>query len=111
MVIQEIAVSESVSGWSALDEQVLLLGLNHRINNDFASAISLVSVAAVRANSSEVKAALSEVVELLHEHAAVQRVLNMPKRDALVDAADYFAKALFGAEPFENGSHEHTANF
>jgi hypothetical protein len=88
MVIQENAVSESVSGLIALDDQVLLLGLNHRLNNEFASAISLVSVAAVRANNSEVKAALSEVVELLHEHADVQRVLNVPKRDALVDAAD-----------------------
>jgi hypothetical protein len=32
----------------ALSERIFLVELNHRINNDFASAINLVSVAAVR---------------------------------------------------------------
>jgi hypothetical protein len=51
----------------ALEERTLLLELNHRINNEFASVINLVSVAAVRADNSEVKAALSDVVFPLTE--------------------------------------------
>jgi hypothetical protein len=73
----------------------LLLELNHRINNELASVINLVSVAAVRAVNSEVKAALSDIVELLHEHAEVHRVLKMPSRDTLIDAADHLAKLCF----------------
>ena len=76
----------------ALEERTLLLELNHRINNEFASVINLVSVAAVRADNSEVKAALSDVVELLNEHAEVHHALKMPDRDGLIDAADHLAK-------------------
>ena len=78
-----------------LEERTLLLELNHRINNELASVINLVSVAAVRADNSEVKAALNDIVELLHEHAEVHRALKMPSRDTLVDAADHLAKICF----------------
>ena len=47
-------------------EHVLLHELNHRINNEFAAAISVVSLAAARSGNDEVKAALSGVAELLH---------------------------------------------
>ena len=42
-------------------ERVLLHELNHRINNEFAAAISAVSVAAARSSHRAVKAALSGV--------------------------------------------------
>jgi two-component sensor histidine kinase len=48
----------------ALSERILLVELNHRINNELASAINLVSMAAVRTDNAEVKTALSHVVEL-----------------------------------------------
>ena len=44
---------------AALGERVLLRELNHRINNEFTSAINFVSVAAVRADHAEVKTALN----------------------------------------------------
>ena len=47
-----------------LSERALLDELNHRINNEFASAINFVSVSALRSNNVQVKAALGEVVEL-----------------------------------------------
>ena len=47
---------------SALDALTVVRELNHRINNDFASAINIVSVGAMLAKDSEVKAALSKVV-------------------------------------------------
>ena len=78
-----------------LNERTLLLELNHRINNEFASVINLVSVAAVRSDNPEVKTALSNVVELLHEHADVHRTLKISSRDALVDAAEYLRSLCF----------------
>jgi hypothetical protein len=63
---------------SALDAQTVVRELNHRINNDFASAINIVSVGAMLAEDSEVKAALSKVVELLHQYAEVPRALAIP---------------------------------
>jgi two-component sensor histidine kinase len=70
-------------------ERILLHELNHRINNEFAAVISAVSLAARRSNNDEVKAALSGVVELLHQYADVHRALQMPECDTLVDAATY----------------------
>jgi two-component sensor histidine kinase len=70
-------------------ERMLLHEFNHRINNEFAAAISSVSLAARCSNNDEVKAALSGVVELLHQYADVNRALQMPECDMLVDAATY----------------------
>ena len=75
-----------------LDERTLLLELNHRINNEFGAAINLVCLAALRADNSEVKAALGDVVDLLDRYADVHRVLTMPDSDAMVDAGEYLRK-------------------
>ena len=72
-----------------VEQGILLRELNHRINNGLASAINLVSAAAVRAEGSEAKRALSDMVELLHGYADVQQALAMPKGKALIDAATY----------------------
>ncbi|WP_375787768.1 histidine kinase dimerization/phosphoacceptor domain -containing protein [Bradyrhizobium sp. Pha-3] len=72
-----------------VEQGILLRELNHRINNGLASAISLVSAAAVRVEGAEAKRALSDVVELLHGHADVQQALAIPKGKALIDAATY----------------------
>ncbi|MGY3610139.1 MULTISPECIES: histidine kinase dimerization/phosphoacceptor domain -containing protein [unclassified Bradyrhizobium] len=72
-----------------VEQGILLRELNHRINNGLASAINLVSAAAVRVEGAEAKRALSDVVELLHGHADVQQALAMPKGKALIDAATY----------------------
>ena len=72
-----------------VEQGILLRELNHRINSGLASAINLVSAAAVRVEGPEAKRALSDVVELLHGHADVQQALAMPKGKALIDAATY----------------------
>jgi two-component sensor histidine kinase len=77
------------------DERALLRELTHRIHNEFISSINIVSAAAVRTENPEVKVALSNVVELLEQHADVQRVLTIPDRDGLVDAAEYIRKLGF----------------
>jgi two-component sensor histidine kinase len=74
------------------EERMLLRELSHRINNEFAAAISVVSLAARRSNNDEVKAALSGVVGLLHQYADVHSALQMPECDTLVDAATYLRR-------------------
>jgi two-component sensor histidine kinase len=71
------------------EERLLINELTHRINNEFASAISLVSLAAVRSSNREVKVALTSVVELLHHYADVYRALQMPEHRTRIDVAAY----------------------
>lgn len=71
---------------------VLLRELHHRVDKGIASAIDLVSVAILRADGAEAKAALSDVVELLHGHAELHRALAMPHGEALNDAATYIRR-------------------
>src|ERR1700752_5056738 len=71
---------------------MLLRELTHRVHAEFISSINIVSTAAVRAENPEVKVALSHVVELLEQHADINRVLTVPDRDGLVDAAEYIRK-------------------
>lgn len=73
-------------------ERVLLQELNHRISNEFFSAMSLVSLAAARSGSDEVKVALSGVTALLHHYAEVHQALQGPRDDACIDATTYLSK-------------------
>ena len=75
-----------------LDGRTLVRELTHRINNQLASAIDVVTAAAVRAENPEAKVALGKVVELLQEQANVHHVLTGPEGDALVDVAQYLRK-------------------
>jgi two-component sensor histidine kinase len=71
---------------------VLLRELHQRVDQGIASAIDLVSAAVVRADGAEAKAALGDVVELLHGHAELHRALAMPQGEALNDAARYIRR-------------------
>jgi two-component sensor histidine kinase len=86
---QEVIVTELVPQRPAFSERTLLLELSHRINNEYTSAINLISVAAVRTDNLEVKTALAHVVDLLQHYADVHRALKMPDRDVVIDAAEY----------------------
>jgi two-component sensor histidine kinase len=77
------------------DESLLLRELNHRIRNELTSAIYVVSAKAVHSDSVEVKAALLDVVELLHQCADVHRALRMPDQGRLTDAARYLQQLCF----------------
>ena len=72
-----------------LDERTLVRELTHRVNNQLASAIDVVTAAAVRAEHPEAKVALGNIADLLQEQANVHRVLTIPEGDTLVDAAQY----------------------
>jgi two-component sensor histidine kinase len=70
-------------------EFLLLREMAHRINNELTSTISAVTGTALRSTNREVKIALSEVIEHLHDHARVYRALQMPTTDRWIDAAAY----------------------
>ena len=55
---------------------VLLREFTHRVKNEFASAIQVVSFAAEKSADRNVKAALEGVMEKLHDYASVHRALE-----------------------------------
>ena len=85
-VMTEMAFTPTIS------EQALLQELNHRISNEFQSALSLVSLTAARSRSQEVKDALSGVTVLLHHYAEIHRALQVPHDRDRVDAAEYLRR-------------------
>jgi two-component sensor histidine kinase len=74
------------------EEPLLLDELNHRIVNEFASLIAIVSRAAGASGSEEVKRALRGVAQLLHHYAQVHRALRPPDRETLVNAEGYLSE-------------------
>jgi two-component sensor histidine kinase len=76
----------------ALEGRTLLDELNHRIKNELASVINLVTFKAVWTDNVDAKEELSNVVDLLHQHVQVHSMLTMPDRDALVDAGEQLRK-------------------
>jgi two-component sensor histidine kinase len=85
-------VPHSISDPSALEGRALLDELNHRIKNELASVINLVSFKAVWTDNVEAKEELSNVVDLLHQHAEVHTILTRPDRDGVVDAGEELRK-------------------
>jgi two-component sensor histidine kinase len=67
------------------EERLLLRELTHRVKNEFAAAIGIVSLAASRSSNDEVRIALAAVEERLHNHAQVHRCLEMPSHHTQLD--------------------------
>jgi two-component sensor histidine kinase len=74
---------------STAGERLLLREITHRINNEFASAIQVVSFTAAKSPDGNVKAALASVMEQLHNYARVHHALQMPASNDDIDAAAY----------------------
>jgi two-component sensor histidine kinase len=73
---------------SSLPEERLLIGeLTHRINNEFASVVSMISFAAARTQSVEVRGTLTAVTDRLEYYIRVHRALQMPDTSEIVDAS------------------------
>jgi two-component sensor histidine kinase len=80
---------EPVAQNSFPEERLLLSELTHRVNNEFASAIGVVSLAAARSKNGEVKDALAAVADSLQHYALVHHALQIPEYRTRVDAAAY----------------------
>ena len=72
------------------DARLLLREFSHRINNEFASAIGVISIAAARSANDEAKLALTAVQDRLQNYALVHHALQMPEHTSCIDAAAYF---------------------
>ena len=83
------------------DGSLLLRELNHRIGNDLTSAICTVSARAMQSDSMAVKAALLDVVDLLHHCADVHRALHMPDQKRLTDAAAYLHRLCLSVTKYQ----------
>jgi two-component sensor histidine kinase len=81
----------------SLEARLLLREFSHRINNEFASAIGMISVAAAHLANAEAKAALAAVEDQLHHYARVNHALQMPEHNSRIDAAAYLCGSF--AEP------------
>jgi two-component sensor histidine kinase len=82
------------------DGSLLLRELNHRVRNELTSAIYAVSAKAVQSDSVAVKAALLDVVDLLHQCADVHRTLHMPDQRCLTDAARHLQQLCFAVTKY-----------
>ncbi|MGA2293523.1 sensor histidine kinase [Bradyrhizobium sp.] len=71
--------------------QLLLMEMSHRVNNEFASAISMVSLNASRSSDAKVKSALEDVLEKLHHYAHVHRALEIPTTPWRIDTSSYLS--------------------
>src|ERR1700758_2731380 len=69
--------------------RLLLREFSHRINNEFASVIGMLSIAAGHLGSEHAKAAPAAVQGRLHNFARVHRALQMPEIAVRIDAAAY----------------------
>jgi two-component sensor histidine kinase len=84
-----------------LDGSLLLRELNHRIKNELTSAIYTISARAVQSDNVAVKAALLDVVDLLHQCGDVHRALRTPDQGRLTDAASYLQQLCFSITKYQ----------
>jgi two-component sensor histidine kinase len=93
---------------SSISERLLVREITHRVNNEFASAIQIVSLTAARSSNGEVKIALAGVMEQLHSYASVHHALQMPAHNDLIDASAYLRELCrsIGRSKLENSGVE-----
>jgi two-component sensor histidine kinase len=90
---QEGVVRKATSSEGRNSEEHLLVGeLTHRMNNEFAAAIAGVLLAAARSLNGEVKSALAEVAGRLHSYLQVNRCLQIPSQDMVIDASAHLRR-------------------
>jgi len=82
------------------DGSLLLRELNHRINNELTCATWTVAANAMESDNVAVKAALLDVVELLHQCADTHRALHMPDKERLTDVAKYLQQLCFSVTKY-----------
>ena len=74
---------------SSFESNLLLREFSHRINNEFTSAIGMISIAAARSVNNEARVALAAVRDQLQSYARVHHALQMPEHTSRIDAAAY----------------------
>jgi two-component sensor histidine kinase len=77
------------------EEHLLLKEMMHRVNNEFASVVSIISTRAARSTNQEVKVALNEAINQLVSFASVHKALQVPASNMIVDASAYLRQLCF----------------
>jgi two-component sensor histidine kinase len=80
------------SGRRNSEEQLLVGELTHRMTNEFAAAIAAVSLAAAHSPNDEAKRALAAVEARLHGYVQVNRYLQIPSQDTVIDASAHLRR-------------------
>jgi two-component sensor histidine kinase len=83
------AIETSYPETCVSDARLLLREYSHRINNEFAAAIGMISIAAARSANDQTKAALSAVQDRLQCFAQVHHALQMPEHTTTINAGAY----------------------
>ena len=87
------------------DAGLLMREMTHRISNEFASAISMVSLAALRSSDQRVQIVLGDVQQHLEHYARVHRALQMPDLGSTIDVADYLCRLCHAVSCSKLDSH------
>lgn len=77
---------------SAIRDRLLLREFSHRIMNELASAIALVSLEAARCSDGRAKGTLGAVQDRLQSYARVQRSLQRPEHISTIEVAPYLCE-------------------
>src|SRR5262245_41202114 len=85
----EANMSSLLPGRGPIAERLLLREFSQRINDELASAINLVSVAARACDSSEAKLALDAVRDRLESQAHLHHSLQLPEYSTTIELAAY----------------------
>lgn len=93
-------MTEHVAALPNPDGLLLLRELNHRVNNELTSTICIISAKAVESDQVAVKAALLDVVDLLHGCADLHKALRMPDPGHPTDAARYLQHLCFSIKKY-----------
>lgn len=86
------ALRENVHPAGGQYGRLLMRELLHRVNNEFAAAVGLISRTTSCAVGTEAKRALGVVAECIHAQARLNRALQMPDSEDVIDAAEYFSE-------------------
>ena len=93
-MMNTIEIAEMSKGTLAsdIDEHVLLKEMSHRINNEYAHAISAIWLRAHRSPRVEVRIALTDVVTLLMQFADVHRAMTFPADGRPIEVCAYLRR-------------------
>jgi two-component sensor histidine kinase len=83
------------------EARLLLREFSHRINNEFASAIAVIAIAAARIANDEAKVALAAVQDRRQNYALVHHALQMPQHSSCIDAPAYLRQLCRANQPFK----------
>jgi two-component sensor histidine kinase len=87
-----MSTTEETAAQGSVTSEHLLREMIRWIEDEFVSAIRVITSAAERTGSFEVKAALTSIADFLHRYAKIYRALETPARDGPLDVPAYLER-------------------